>query len=262
MGDEYFDPFFFFDRYRTRIGEKKSFLNTIIHTRIRYIRTKCRTFLRIRSSTWTLFFVTQHTSGNAEHPFVLHQRPILFISKLQMLTASHYPSLCLITNASCIVIIAWNLSAIGSRRIRTIIVESFHFEDELIERCVKKHRARHIKDFLFSFLFFFQILYWKILYFFMFSFWKDRSVKRETDVHRCSLILRWFSKWSFHVEWLNAFNNLYWIMEFMSHLRNIPRRYLPMSLGKWDWFTFHEYYIISRFLNISFIIKNDAIFKK
>lgn len=160
MGDEYFDPFFFFDRYRTRIGEKKSFLNTIIHTRIRYIRTKCRTFLRIRSSTWTLFFVTQHTSGNAEHPFVsdtiLHQRSILFISKLQMLTASHYPSLCLITNASCIVIIAWNLSAIGSRRIRTIIVESFHFEDELIERCVKKHRARHIKDFLFSFLFFFS----------------------------------------------------------------------------------------------------------
>ena len=99
---------------------------------------------------------------------ILHQRPILFISKLQMLTASHYPSLCLITNASCIVIIAWNLSAIGSRRIRTIIVESFHFEDELIERCVKKHRARHIKDFLFSFLFFFQILYWKILYFFVF----------------------------------------------------------------------------------------------
>lgn len=26
MEDEYFDPFFFFDRYRTRIGEKKSFL--------------------------------------------------------------------------------------------------------------------------------------------------------------------------------------------------------------------------------------------
>lgn len=26
LGDEYFDPFFSFDRYRTRIGEKKSFL--------------------------------------------------------------------------------------------------------------------------------------------------------------------------------------------------------------------------------------------
>lgn len=95
------------------------------------------------------FFVTQHISGsrrgNAEHPFVsdtiLHPRPlsttILFISKLQMLTASHYPSLCLITNASYIVIIAWNLSAIGSRRIQTIIVESSYFQDELIERWVK-----------------------------------------------------------------------------------------------------------------------------
>lgn len=84
-----------------------------------------------------------------------------------------------------------------------------------------------------EFPFFFKFYIGKF-YIFMFS-WKDRSVKRETNVS-CSLILWWFSKWSFHVEWLNAFNNLYRMMEFMSHLRNIPRRYLPMSLGKWDWF--------------------------
>lgn len=112
--------------------------------------------------------------------------------------------------------------------------------------CEKASRETH-QGFPFLFPFFFFKFYIGKFYISLFSFWKDRSVKRETDVHRCSLILRWFSKWSFHVEWLNAFNNLYWIMEFMSHLRNIPRRYLPMSLGKWDWFTFHEYYIISYF---------------
>lgn len=43
---------------------------------------------------------------------------------------------------SYIVIIAWNLSAIGSRRIRTIIVESSYFEDELIGREGVKSIAR------------------------------------------------------------------------------------------------------------------------
>lgn len=128
------DPFFFFfvtirdfGRFWSisitiskRIGEKRSFLiRLFMHEYI----TSAQTLLNAEPfyefvPQLRFFFVTQHISGsrrgNAEHPFVsdtiLHPRPlsttILFISKLQMLTASHYPSLCLITNASYIVIIA------------------------------------------------------------------------------------------------------------------------------------------------------------
>lgn len=147
--EEYFDPFFFSRVWSISKENRweKVFFNTIIHARIHYIRTKCWTlnlftnsFLNFDSFSWrNVHLGTQNIPLYQTRYYIRARLPttILFISKLQMLTASHYPSLCSITNASYIVIIAWNLSAIGSRRIRTIIVESSYFEDELIERGVK-----------------------------------------------------------------------------------------------------------------------------
>lgn len=164
-----------------RESARKVFFNMIIHAWIHYIQHKVLNAEPFHEFVpqLRLFFVTQRISGSRNAELPLYQTRYYtpaFPSRSFLSRNAYCISLSVIMldhKRSYIVIIAWNLSAIGSRRIRTIIVESSYFEDELIGREGVKSIARDTSRI--SFFFFFKFYIGK--FFIFVFFWKDRSVK-------------------------------------------------------------------------------------